>query len=124
MMSLGFLMGFIGVAIALLLGLAIYGSVSDSVMEITQIEQTEPITTQEEQKDNFWIVIGVLPIALFFAMFAIFSTLGGIERSFGGFGGSKDKETKPKSSVLRWFGLEFLWLIGLAKKEKGKWVIK
>jgi len=122
-MSLAFIMAFIGVAIALLIGLTIYGSVSDSVSQLNQIEQTEPITKVEEEKDNFWIIIGVLPIALFFAMFAIFSSLGGIERSFGGFGGTNEedpKETKPKNSVLKWFGLEFLWLIGLAKKEKGK----
>ncbi len=122
-MSLAFIMAFIGVAIALLIGLTIFGSVSDSVEQLNQIEQDDTITTVEEN-DNFWIIIGVLPIALFFAMFAIFSSLGGIERSFGGFGGTNDKEdpkeTKPKTSVLKWFGLEFLWLIGLAKKEKGK----
>ena len=112
-------MAFIGVAIALLIGLTIFSSVSNSVEELNQIANNDTITKVEEDNNTMWIIIGVLPIALFFAMFTIFSSLG----SFDGFGGSKDeeqKQTKPKGNFLKWLGLELLWAIGLAKKEKGK----
>lgn len=120
MNPLAFVMAFIGVAIALLIGLTIFSSVSNSVDELNQL-QNNTITNVDEQKNIMWIVIGILPIALFVAMFTIFSGLG-IDRSFfGGIGGSKEeqKETKPKGNFFKWLGLELLWAIGLAKKEKG-----
>jgi hypothetical protein len=50
MSSIGFIMGFVGVAVALIIGILIY-----------------------EAKGMAWMVISILPIALFFALFAIFS---------------------------------------------------
>jgi hypothetical protein len=53
MSSIGFIMGFVGVAVALIIGILIYS------------------------EGMAWMVISILPIALFFALFAIFSGIGG-----------------------------------------------
>jgi ATP-dependent Zn protease len=122
MINLAFVMAFIGVAIALLIGLTIFSSVSDTIQSIDS--DNEQIQQSKEETENvLWVVIGLLPIVLFFVLFAVFSGIGGIGESFSGVGGSKDEEqkvTKPKGNFFKWLGLELLWAIGLAKKEKGE----
>ncbi len=74
-LSLGFILAFIGAAVALLIGILIFSEVSEAIIcpPITQLGSTEC----ENAKDTAWTVIGILPVALFFALFAIFGALGG-----------------------------------------------
>jgi len=117
MINLVFVMAFIGVAIALLIGLTIFSSVSDTIQSINS--DNEQIQQSKNETENIlWVVIGLLPIVLFFVLFAVFSGIGGIGESFSGVGGSKDEEQKPKGNFFKWLGLELLWVIGIAKKEK------
>ena len=78
-LSLGFVMGFIGIAIALLIGLMIFSSVTNVLDEKIKEEIVNPeIKEAYDQKTNtFWIVISILPIALFFVLFTILG--GGFE---------------------------------------------
>ena len=75
MLSLGFILAFIGAAVALLIGILIFSQVSSSIdcPLITEQGRTEC----NNAKDTAWTVIGILPVALFFALFAIFGALGG-----------------------------------------------
>ena len=85
MLSLGFILAFIGAAIGLLIGILIFSEVSDAIeCPDTENSSGTPIgdaafgTTQcEDAKDTAWTVIGILPVALFFALFAIFGAIGG-----------------------------------------------
>jgi CDP-diglyceride synthetase len=74
-LSLGFILAFIGAAVALLIGILIFSEVSEAIIcpDVTQLGSTEC----ENAKDTAWTVIGILPVALFFALFAIFGALGG-----------------------------------------------
>jgi len=72
-LSLGFILAFIGAAVALLIGILIFSEVSDAIVCPTGQGNTEC----ENAKDTAWTVIGILPVALFFALFAIFGALGG-----------------------------------------------
>lgn len=72
-LSLGFILAFIGAAVALLIGILIFSEVSDAISCPTGQGSIEC----ENAKDTAWTVIGILPVALFFALFAIFGALGG-----------------------------------------------
>jgi len=72
-LSLGFILAFIGAAVALLIGILIFAEVSDAIVCPTGQGSTEC----QNAKDTAWTVIGILPVALFFALFAIFGALGG-----------------------------------------------
>ena len=87
MLSLGFIISFIAAAVALLVGILIFGDVSDSIdcpafkaangTTITGRDANFGTTECENAKDTAWTVIGILPVALFFALFAIFGALSG-----------------------------------------------
>lgn len=101
-------MAFIGVAIALLIGLTIYSEITASMDRIIFENQTQVLEKQQEiqenQTDLYWVIIGLLPLILFFTIFR----LVGLEIS------------KPKLHLhLKFYLLQFLCLIGLAKKEGG-----
>ena len=79
-LSIGFILAFVGAAVALLIGILIFSSVS-SAIECPATSVGNPTgqgsTECEDAKDTAWTVIGILPVALFFALFAIFGALGG-----------------------------------------------
>ena len=83
MLSLGFILAFIGAAVALLIGILIFSEVSASI-DCPETANSFGNDTQQElgytecqnAKDTAWTVIGILPVALFFALFAIFGSLG------------------------------------------------
>ena len=86
MLSLGFILAFIGAAVALLIGILIFSEVSDAIdcPQTPNNNATNPDFQQErgytecsDAKNTAWTVIGILPVALFFALFAIFGSLGG-----------------------------------------------
>ena len=86
MLSLGFILAFIGAAVGLMIGILIFGEVSEAIdcpsqnynaSRPTQLFDASFGTAQcEDAKDTAWTVIGILPVALFFALFAIFGALG------------------------------------------------
>ena len=86
MLSLGFILAFIGAAVGLLIGILIFSQVSDAIDCPSTISNTTSgdtadadfgTTECEDAKDTAWTVIGILPVALFFALFAIFGAIGG-----------------------------------------------
>jgi|GEM_PF-3279732 len=80
-LSLGFILSFIGAAVGLLIGILIFSSVSDAISCPTNgtagFDASHGTTECENAKDTAWTVIGILPVALFFALFAIFGAIGG-----------------------------------------------
>ena len=79
-LSLGFILAFIGAAVALLIGILIFSEISQAIdcPATTVANPTGQGTTEcEDAKDTAWTVIGILPVALFFALFAIFGAMGG-----------------------------------------------
>jgi len=82
-LSLGFILSFIGAAVGLLIGILIFSEVSDAIecpSKVTGVTTTDAsfgTTECENAKDTAWTVIGILPVALFFALFAIFGAIGG-----------------------------------------------
>ena len=89
MLNLAYVMGFIGVAVGLMIAIFIFGAV-DNAIDCSQITantsnwnltaqgQTTGETNCNLVANTSWTVIGILPITLFFVLFHIF---GG---SFGG----------------------------------------
>jgi len=81
-LSLGFILAFIGAAVALLIGILIFSEVSEAIICPSQFGNgtgfaANGTTECLNAKDTAWTVIGILPVALFFALFAIFGALGG-----------------------------------------------
>ena len=79
-LSIGFILAFVGAAVALLIGILIFSEISTAIdCPVTSVQNpTGTGTTEcEDAKDTAWTVIGILPVALFFALFAIFGALGG-----------------------------------------------
>ena len=78
-LSLGFILSFIGAAVGLLIGILIFSEVSDAIDCPVDGTKDAPFGTTEceNAKDTAWTVIGILPVALFFALFAIFGAIGG-----------------------------------------------
>ena len=77
MLNLAFVMGFIGVAVGLMIAIFIFGAV-DNAIDCSTIVSTTGETNCNLVKTTSWTVNGILPITLFFVLFHIF---GG---SFGG----------------------------------------
>jgi len=84
MLSLGFILAFIGAAVGLLIGILIFSEVTEAI-DCPDVENSAGATIGdanfgttecEDAKDTAWTVIGILPVALFFALFAIFGALG------------------------------------------------
>jgi len=78
-LSLGFILSFIGAAVGLLIGILIFSEVSDAIACPANgaADANFGTTECENAKDTAWTVIGILPVALFFALFAIFGAIGG-----------------------------------------------
>jgi hypothetical protein len=85
MLSIGFILAFIGAAVALLIGILIFSQVSLAIDcpvaypygNATISDAANGTTECENAKDTAWTVIGILPVALFFALFAIFGAISG-----------------------------------------------
>lgn len=109
-------MAFIGASVALLIGIMIISQVSDTI--VCPANNDQLATACQNAKDTAWTVIGILPIALFFAMFAIFGGIGGdgIGNPLGfikniHIRGKKSIKIKTKLSISQ----KIMVMLGLAK---------
>ena len=74
-LSLGFILSFIAAAVALLIGILIFSEVSEAIA-CPAVGESGNLEC-ENAKSIAFTVIGILPVALFFALFSIFGSLGG-----------------------------------------------
>ena len=71
MLNLAFVMGFVGVAVGLMIAMFIFGSI-DNAINCTSIINTTGQVNCNLVKTTSWTVLGILPITLFFVLFSIF----------------------------------------------------
>jgi len=77
MLDISYIMGFIGVAVGILIGVFIYSEVEVAVDCPEAATDPDGNAGCLKAKGLTWSVIGILPIALFFGLFSIF---GGFNR--------------------------------------------
>ena len=117
---MGFIMAFVGASVVLLIGMLIFGQVSDTIS--CDLHDERLVQQCENAKDTAWTVVGILPIALFFALFAIFGGMDGdglpsirmpkLKRIGSGQKSLNNYDKKVKKlSVIQ----KFMLTIGLAK---------
>lgn len=76
MISFAFILGIIGSTIGLLIGILLIGSITDMV-DCEAQRTDERIEECERAINTAWLVVSILPVALFFALFTIFGGIGG-----------------------------------------------
>ena len=77
MIDISYIMGFIGVAVGLIIGILIYSEVAASLDCPAAATNADGNEACLRAKSIAWTVISILPITMFFALFAIF---GGFSR--------------------------------------------
>ena len=77
MIDISYIMGFIGVAVGLIIGILIYSEVEQAIDWPNAATNADGNTACTRAKSIAWTVISILPISMFFALFAIF---GGFSR--------------------------------------------
>jgi len=77
MIDISYIMGFIGVAVGLIIGILIYSEVEQSIDCPDATANPDGNEACTRAKSIAWTVISILPITMFFALFAIF---GGFSR--------------------------------------------
>jgi len=70
MPSLGFIMAIVGASVGMLIGVLLFSEVS-TLLDCTTVHESFKQEC-ENAKSTAWTVVAILPIALFFAIFAIF----------------------------------------------------
>lgn len=78
MIDISYIMGFIGVAVGLIIGILIYSEVEEAIDCPNAITNADGSVACLRAKSIAWTVISILPITMFFALFAIF---GGFSRA-------------------------------------------
>jgi ABC-type lipoprotein release transport system permease subunit len=78
MIDISYIMGFIGVAVGLIIGILIYSEVEQAIDCPNAILNQDGNDACTRAKSIAWTVISILPISMFFALFAIF---GGFSRA-------------------------------------------
>ena len=69
MINLAFVMGFIGVATGIIIGILIYSNIDSAIDCPTS---GDGVLACANAKSYAWTVIGILPVGLFFALFSMF----------------------------------------------------
>jgi|TARA_B110000495_G_C22764446_1_gene447527 ABC-type lipoprotein release transport system permease subunit len=72
MIDISYIMGFIGVAVGLVIGILIYSEVEQAIDCPDAATNADGNTACTRAKSIAWTVISILPITMFFALFAIF----------------------------------------------------
>lgn len=76
LLNLAFVMGFVGVAVGLMIAMFIFGAVDNAIV-CTDIDSSTGQDNCNLVKSTSWTVLGILPITLFFVLFSIFGGFGG-----------------------------------------------
>ena len=86
MLNMPFILGFIGAAVGIIIGILIFSQVSAAIpcpgLNSTTGHYntaTQGYAQCQSAISISWTVLGILPVGLFFALFAIFGGLGGHE---------------------------------------------
>jgi len=77
MLDMSWMMGFIGVAVGLMVGVFIFSAVEDGMDCPDAATNPDGNEACDRATSIAWAVIGILPITLFMALFTIF---GGIDK--------------------------------------------
>ena len=72
MLDIQFIMGFIGAAIGLIIGIFVFSAVTESVECPDPAVDANGAESCDRALSMAWTVIGIFPISLFIALFAIF----------------------------------------------------
>ena len=72
MLNIAYIMGFIGVALGIVIGIFIFTEVEQSVDCPPLSANPDGFAGCQKAKSLSWAVIGILPIAMFFGLFALF----------------------------------------------------
>ena len=72
MLDMSFIMGFIGAAIGLVIGIMVFGEIENSIECPDSATNEIGNESCTKAKGITWSVIGILPIAMFFGLFALF----------------------------------------------------
>ncbi|MAF44087.1 MAG: hypothetical protein CMI54_08035 [Parcubacteria group bacterium] len=72
MIDISYIMGFIGVAVGLIIGILIYSEVEAAIDCPDSVANSAGHEACSRAKGIAWTVISILPISMFFALFAIF----------------------------------------------------
>jgi ABC-type lipoprotein release transport system permease subunit len=72
MLDLSYILGFVGMAVGLIIGILIFSAVEDSINCPDPIVHPDGSESCERASQIAWTVIGILPISMFFAIFTIF----------------------------------------------------
>tara|TARA_Y100001949_G_scaffold173329_1_gene178721 strand:+ start:1060 stop:1296 length:237 start_codon:yes stop_codon:yes gene_type:complete len=72
MLNIAYIMGFIGVALGIVIGVFIFTEVEASVDCPPSSQNPDGFAGCQKAKSLSWAVIGILPIAMFFGLFTLF----------------------------------------------------
>ena len=72
MINLAFVMGFIGVATGIIIGILIYSNIDAAIKCPETTASADGAKACASAKSYAWTVIGILPVGLFFALFSMF----------------------------------------------------
>jgi len=76
MLSFAFIFGAVGALVGFLIVMLVFSAISDSI-DCESLSNSEVQESCESALNTSWIVISILPIALFFCLFTLFGGVGG-----------------------------------------------
>ena len=71
-MDMSFIMGFIGAAIGLVIGIMVFSEIEDSITCPDSTTTADGNAACTKAKGISWAVVAIFPITLFFALFTLF----------------------------------------------------
>ena len=113
--SMTLILTIVMMAIMMLIAMPILGVVSDSIIcpVVTENQINQLVEECQKAKDNMWILMAILPIAMFFMIFAI---LGGIT-TMPTFFNKKVKSSSKRTKNIS-ISTKILLYLGLAKLKE------
>ena len=75
MLDISFILGFIGMAVGLIIGLFIFGAVEENIDCPDATINPDGSQTCDRATQLAWVVMGIMPISMFMIIFAAFGGL-------------------------------------------------
>ena len=82
MLDISFILGFIGMAVGLIVGIFIFGAVEESIDCPDATTNPDGSESCDRASHLAWVVIGIMPISLFMVIFTVFGGLDKLNVSF------------------------------------------